>query len=379
MSRRFSWKSDRRLSRRDLLQGASAGVAASFAAPLLSALKVPEAAAAPLPAFPQAQGPTGNASIDPDHIFIPHRVENPVTVVTEPVIGSDIPMQLTYVEMVDGVYAPIAIRKPAGNGPFPFVVFCHMNGGMGTQWIREWTQYGSGTLEQFLNAGYAVAWTRYRAEVNDSYGPKLTERTRQGRQLFNRGPLEYDDTISIIKYVKTLRYVDPDRIGYAGVSHGGESLLKICSEYEGLRCGIANEPAAGDYLAVRPNPPRPAGTPAPPPTPETYPELPEARLREMVTALRARLDTPVTMQRINAVKTPLMIQGRDRDHNQHTFRLVYELLRDAGKQVEWKSYDHEEHGFLFIRRNERGVYAPDPLQTQIVRDSLAFMDRYLKA
>lgn len=373
MSRQLLSKIDQRLSRRDLLQGVSAGVAASVAVPLLSALKLPEAAAAPLPAFPQG---AANASIDPDHIYIPYRVENPVTVVTEPVIGSRIPMELTYVEMVDGVYAPIGIRRPPGRGPFPFVVFCHMNGGFGTQWIREWTQYGSGTLEQFLDAGYAVAWTRYRAEVNNSYGDKLVERTRQGRQLFNRGPLEYDDTISIIKYVKTLPYVDPERVGYVGVSHGGESLLKICSEYHGLRCGIANEPAAGDYLAAGPAPPRPAGSP---PTPETYPELPEARLRELVTAYRARLDMPVTRERINAVTTPLLIQGRDRDHNQPTFRLAYELLREAGKEVEWNSYNHDEHGFLFIRRNDRGVYAPDPLQTEIVNDSLAYMDRYLKA
>jgi dipeptidyl aminopeptidase/acylaminoacyl peptidase len=366
--------SDQRLSRRDLLQGASAGIAAGLAAPLWSAWgSGPGVAAAELPPFPQ-QSPN-NASIDPDHIFIPRKVENPVTVVTEPVMGSSIPMHLHYVEMVDGVYAPIGIRKPAGNGPFPFVVFCHMNGGMGTQWIREWTQYGSWTLEQFLSAGYAVAWTRYRAEVDNSYGAKLQEGTRQGRQLFNRGPLEYDDTISIIKYVKTLPYVDPNRVGYIGVSHGGESLLKICSEYDGLRCGIASEPAAGDYIAARPAPPRPAGTPEPP---ETYPELTQPALRGMIADLRARLDMPVAMDRIRAVKTPLLIQGRDRDHNQPTFRLVYDLLREAGKEAEWKSYDHEEHAFLFVRRNQRGVYAPDPIQTQIVRDSMSFMDRYLK-
>jgi dipeptidyl aminopeptidase/acylaminoacyl peptidase len=370
-------KPEKHLSRRNFVQGVSVGIAASLGAPVLSALNLPEVAGAPLPAFPQ--GSPQNASIDPEHIFIPRKVENPVTVVTEPVMGSNIPMQMTYVEMVDGVYAPIGIRKPAGDGPFPFVLFCHMNGGMGTQWIREWTQYGSGTLEQFLAAGYAVAWARYRAEVNNSYGTKLVESTRQGRQLFNRGPLEYDDTISIIKYVKTLPYVDPDRVGYAGVSHGGESLLKICTEYDGLRCGIANEPACGEYLGVRPNPPRPAGTPAPPPLPETYAELPEAKLRELVAATRARLDLSVTNSRIDPIKTPLLIQGRDRDHNQPTFRLAYEILKEAGKNVEWKSYDHEEHGFLFIRRNERGVYAPDPIQTQIVRDSIAFMNKHLKA
>jgi len=41
------------------------------------------------------------ADIDPQHV-----------VVTEPVRGSDIPVQLMYVEMIDGVYAPVGLRTP---------------------------------------------------------------------------------------------------------------------------------------------------------------------------------------------------------------------------------------------------------------------------
>ena len=53
-------------------------------------------------------------------------------------------------------------------------------------------------------------------------------------------------------------------------------------------------------------------------------------------------------------------------------------MRDAEKEVEWKSYDHDEHGFLFVKRNDKGVYAPDALQLQIIQDSIAYFDRYLK-
>ena len=35
-------------------------------------------------------------------------------VIVEPVRGSDIPVQLMYVEMVDGVYVPIGLRMPPG-------------------------------------------------------------------------------------------------------------------------------------------------------------------------------------------------------------------------------------------------------------------------
>jgi dipeptidyl aminopeptidase/acylaminoacyl peptidase len=80
-----------------------------------------------------AQQSSGNASIDPEHIFLTEPVKSPVTAISEPVKGSSLPVQLIYVETVDGLYAPIGLRKPPGNGPFPIIVFAHMNGGLGVQ------------------------------------------------------------------------------------------------------------------------------------------------------------------------------------------------------------------------------------------------------
>jgi hypothetical protein len=40
---------------------------------------------------------------------------------TEPVRDSDIPVQMIYVETIDGLYAPIGLRVPPGGGPFPLV------------------------------------------------------------------------------------------------------------------------------------------------------------------------------------------------------------------------------------------------------------------
>jgi hypothetical protein len=64
--------------------------------------------------------------------------------------------------------------------------------------------------------------------------------------------------------------------------------------------------------------------------------------------------------------------------NQAVFRLNYELLKDAGKEPVWQSYDHDEHGFIFVRRNSQGAYAPDAIQLQVVKDSIAYLDGYLK-
>ena len=84
------------------------------------------------------------------------------------------------------------------------------------------------------------------------------------------------------------------------------------------------------------------------------------------------------MGRINAIQTPIFVQGCDRDHNQAIFRLNYELLCEAGKDVEWKSYDHDEHGFIFVRRNADGVYDPHPIQLEVVKDCIAYFDRTVK-
>ena len=322
-----------------------------------------------------AQHTPENQSIDPMWLFVPEQITGSELVITEPVMGSDIPTQYRFVEMLDGVYAPIGYRTPTTGGPFPTVVFSHMNGGFGLQWLREWTNYGSGTLERFLDAGYAVVWMRYRAEVDTLYGDELTVREFQGRQRYSRGPLEYEDAIQIVEYVKNLPAVDPERVAWLGVSHGGEMLMKIASEYGGLRAGIASEPASMDYLARRPPDPN-----APPSGPQ--PETMEINTKEMqeqaVMEARALVDMALAMERINAVDMPILVISRDRDHNQATFRLNFELLEEAGKDVEWKSYDHDHHGFIFIQRNAEGQYDPDPIQREAVGDAIAYLDRYLK-
>src|SRR5215813_14665152 len=180
---------------------------------------------------------------------------SPSAVIIEPVRGSDIPVQLMYVEMIDGVYAPIGLRTPPGPGPFPLILCTYGNGGGGMAVVREFTQNASFTQEQFLQAGYAVAWLRYRAEVDYAYDKigKLIEDKRQGRQLLNRGPLEYEDVISIVEHLKTLPDIAADRIGYMGMSHGGEMAFKIASEYHGVRAMIASEPAAHEFLRLKPD------------------------------------------------------------------------------------------------------------------------------
>ncbi len=302
------------------------------------------------------------AGVDPQHVSI-----------SEPVRGSDIPVQLMYIEMIDGLYAPIGLRTPPGQGPFPLVLFASGNGGGGMAMVRDFTQNRSWTQEQFLAAGYAVAWLRYRAEVDYAYDKigKLVEDIRQNRQLLNRGPLEYEDVISIVEYLKTLPFIAPERIGYMGMSHGGEMAFKIASEYEGVRAMIAAEPAAHEFLRLKPD--------------ETARINPATGLLDVERMLmrepakvRARITEDVARARIGAIKTPIFVQGRNSDELQGIFRVCYDLLHELGKETRWATYEHDVHGFVYVQRNADGAYAPDQVQRQAVQDSIAFFDEYLK-
>jgi len=303
-----------------------------------------------------------HGEIDPQHI-----------VVTEPVRDSAIPVHLMLIETIDGLYAPIGLRKPPGEGPFPLVLFASGNGGRGMAWIRNATQNTSWTQEQFLAAGYAVAWTRYRAEVDYAYDRigRLIEDKRQGRQLLNRGPLEYEDIIAIAEYVKTLPYVAAERIGYMGMSHGGEMALKIASEYHGIRAMIASEPAAHEFLRLKPDATAQIN-------PATGLLDVERMLMREAGKVRGRITEDVARARIAPIATPIFVQGRDSDELQGIFRVCYDLLVEAGKDATWKSYEHDVHGFVYVQRNEKGTYAPDAVQTEAVPDSIAYFDKYLK-
>jgi dienelactone hydrolase len=70
--------------------------------------------------------------------------------------------------------------------------------------------------------------------------------------------------------------------------------------------------------------------------------------------------------------------GRDRDELQGIFRVSYDLLKEAGKPCQWKSYDHDLHGFVFPVR-EQGEYQVDAMQRQAFDDVLTFFKQHLKA
>lgn len=288
------------------------------------------------------------------------------------VAGSQHPVHLLYVETWDGLYAPVGLRLPEGPGPFPTVVMASGNGGGGMAWITDAVNNRGYTMDRLLAAGYACAWIRYRSEVELGYhnGGRLIRDHRQGGDMFNRAPLEYEDEIAIIEHLKGRDDVDADRVAHIGSSHGGEMALKITAEYDGLAAAVANEPAAHEFLALTPD--------------ETAPMNEETGLRNIenmqmteVEKVRSRIDMDVARDRVAGISTPLLVIGRETDHLQGIFRTTYELLEEAGKDVEWVSFDHPVHGFVFPFRGPNGDYEVDEMQEEAIDTIIAFLGRHL--
>lgn len=299
----------------------------------------------------------------------------PAPLSTEDVPGSTRPVSYFLAETMDGLYTPYALRTPDGDGPFPFVFLAYGNGGGGLEWLRDRVRTHAYVMERLLDAGYACAWGRYRTEVELGFhrgGPLVVDR-RQGMDLMNRAPLEFEDEISIIAHVKQNRLIDAARIGHIGVSHAGEMLYKIASHYPGvIRAGVACEPANHEFLDLTPDA-----------TAFVNPETQLRNIEEMQmrdpAQVRARINEPLALDRIAPIDLPMLVMGRDDDHLQGIFRLSYDLLEESGKNAEWVSWDHPLHGYIFPVLGEDGVVDVDEVQDRAIDGIIAFLGRFLAA
>ena len=292
----------------------------------------------------------------------------------QPVIQMEIDSHKTYliyVETIDGLYTPVGLELPDGEGPFPVVLLASGNGGEGMKWVLENTKNRRFTIDKLLDQGFACGWIRYRTEVELGYndGGKLIKDQRQGREMFNRSPLEYEDEISIIEAIKKYQEVDEEKIGLLGMSHGGEMILKLTSEYHGVRAAVASEPAAHEFLALNPD--------------DSVSINPETQLRDIesmqmqsVSKVRKRINMEIALERIRSIETPLFIMGRNQDELQGIFRVSYDLLYEQKKEVIWKSYDHDLHGYVYPLLGKDGNYIVDDVQKEEINDVISFFKKH---
>jgi dipeptidyl aminopeptidase/acylaminoacyl peptidase len=292
-----------------------------------------------------------------------------VTLLTEEAVaGSDRPVQYRLAPTMDGLYAPYALRLPAGDGPHPFVFLAYGNGGGGLPWLRDRIVRHGHVMDRLLDAGYACAWGRYRSEVELGYhtgGPLVRDR-RQGMDLFNRAPLEFEDEVAILDDVRSVPGIDPERIGHVGVSHAGEMLFKIASAYpDAVTAGVACEPANHEFLDLD--------------TDATVTVNPDTALRDIEEMqmrspdyVRPRINEKLVAERVAPIRTPMLVMGRDDDHLQGIFQVSYDVLAEAGKEASWVTWDHPQHGYIFPVDGQ-----VDEVQTRALDGILQFLDAHL--
>jgi dienelactone hydrolase len=291
----------------------------------------------------------------------------------EDVAGSDRPAAYYLAESRDGLYVPYVVRTPADQGRFPFVFLGYGNGGGGISWLRRWVHTRPYITDRLLAAGYACGWGRYRTEVDLGFnrGGPLQVEGRQGMEVMNRSPLEFEDELAILEHVRQHPHVDTANLGHIGVSHAGEMLFKLASRYPGvLRAGVASEPANHEFLDLRLD--------------DLAPVNPQTGLRDIEDMqlqdpawVRARINLPAARERIAPIDVPMLVMGRDGDHLQGIFRLSYELLQQAGKDAEWVSFDHPLHGYLCPLAGG-GNTGPDQIQQHAADAAIAFLDQHMK-
>jgi dienelactone hydrolase len=290
--------------------------------------------------------------------------------ITKPVRGSDIPADYAFVVTRDEIYVPIAVRKPDGAGPFPVITMASGNGREGMRRIEEFVDELAPMQDRMIARGFVVASVNYRNEIPHLYETRgegahnLPDSVSGDRRTLKSSPtLDHEDFISIVRYLKTLPYVDPNGIGAIGVSHSGEIILKASSEYP-LGAGVCVEPAAHEFLTVDTGPKAPRkGT--------------EIQYND-VNLVRKNAKKADAMKRIRPIRTPILFVGRDKDHLQGIFRLAYEWMREAGKNATWRSFDHPVHGYPFVYRQPDGSEQPDAIQAAAFEIFMEFFERHLK-
>ncbi|NDQ57975.1 MAG: hypothetical protein GZ088_12965 [Acidipila sp.] len=319
------------------------------------------ALAAILPAIAAAQLSTGKAPVaeTPPHGYV----------ITQPITGTNVPGDYTFVLTRDEIYVPIIVRKPKGDGPFPAITMGWGEGREGMHKVeglaKNWTQM----QDHMLARGYVVATVNYRNEVPYFYeqskpAQNLPDSISGDRRTLKSGPtLDHEDLIAILRYLQSLPYVDKDAVGAMGVSHSGEMILKAASEFT-FGAGVCIEPAAHEFLTV-----------------DTGPSVPrkdnEIQYND-VELVRKNSNKSEGMERIARIHTPILIFGRDTDHLQGIFKLTYEWMKESGKDVTWASFDHPVHGYVFISNQEDGSYKPDAIQQKTFEIFMAYFDKHLK-
>jgi len=262
------------------------------------------------------------------------------------------PPEFLYYESVDGLQIPAFLFKPKGfdeKKKYPAIVWVHGDGILQNRYgWHPSKHYGVyyGFHQYLLHKGYVVLMPDYRGSIG--YGREFMLGS-----YMDVGGKDSDDATMGAKYLTSLDFVDPDRIGIWGLSYGGYfTLLSIIREPDLFRAAV-DVAGTTDYVDWYKDP---GGwwVQGRMGSPEENPEL-------------FYKNAPIHF--VEKIKTPLLILHGTADFNVPFYgsvRLIDELVKH-GKNFELMIYPGEDHYFIWNRTWEDALPRVEK-----------FFDKYLK-
>jgi dipeptidyl-peptidase-4 len=224
------------------------------------------------------------------------------------------------IESAAGIEYHCSIIKPADFDPakkYPVIIYVY--GGPNAQVVsRRWS--GSGLWHSMMaERGYIV----FSLDNRGAYG---RGKKWEDHIIKNLGHYELEDQLAGVEYLRTLPYVDSERIGIWGWSYGGfMTLTALFKAPEVFKAGVAVAPVTDwrlyDSIYT-----------------ERYMKLPLDNEDGYTTA------SPINF--VDGFQGELLLMHGDADDNVHvqnSIQLVKELI-DAGKDFDFMVYPQKEHG-----------------------------------
>ena len=269
--------------------------------------------------------------------------------VTFPLVSED---RAPVVDLNLSETAYAAIRKPPGNGPFPAVIFLH--GGLGQSPLDNLRRNSlrQPTQSRFLAWGYVTVTATRRAIRHDPQ---------------DRGVVE--DTLQIVRAVRSLPYVDAESVCLYGGSGGGTLALEVASVSDDLAAIVVGEPGTIIYMGMFSKDHIVFG-PDGEPTGDRRWEVMDSDPSDLYTDdVRDR-----TRAKLAGLSTPtLMLHGDVHALKDFNLGLFVPEMRALDKPVTVKTYPGEPHGFYW----GTGRDPSKALQANV--DAEKFLRRHLRS
>jgi dienelactone hydrolase len=115
--------------------------------------------------------------------------------------------KITYKSRVDGLEIPAYLFSPINKGAKKHAALVWVHGGVHGDWSTGMFPF----VREAVERGYVVLTPDYRGSTG--YGDAYYK-------MIDYGGKEVDDVLSAVDYLQTLPYVDMDRLGIMGWSHG---------------------------------------------------------------------------------------------------------------------------------------------------------------